>query len=85
MVCIYIITLDLLSVNNYMLRRMGFEQRWINLVMMCVRTAHFLILVNGAPLSQIFPSRGITQGDPISPYLFIICAEAFSSMLSYAD
>jgi hypothetical protein len=65
--------------------KLGFEQKWINLIMMCVCTIHFSILINGVPTGKITPSRGIQQGDPISPYLFLLCAEALSSMLSYAD
>ena len=45
----------------------GFVERWINLIMMCVCTAHFSVLVNGTPMSQIIPTQGIRQGDPISP------------------
>lgn len=67
------------------MRRMGFENRWINLIMMCVCTAHFSVLVNGTPMGHITPTRGIRQGDPISPYLFLICAEALSSLLTRAD
>ncbi|XP_059451003.1 uncharacterized protein LOC132181787 [Corylus avellana] len=67
------------------MRRMGFANRWINLIMMCVCTAHFSVLVNGTPVGPIIPTRGIRQGDPISPYLFILCAEALSGLLSRGD
>jgi hypothetical protein len=53
--------------------------------MMCVTSAHFSVLINGIPTGQITPSRGIRQGDPISPYLFLICAEALSTLLTRAD
>jgi hypothetical protein len=33
-----------------MMRRMGFNSRWINLIMMCVCTVHFLVVVNGTPM-----------------------------------
>ena len=65
--------------------KLGFEQKWINLIMMCVRTDHFSILINSVLMGNITPSRGIRQGEPISPYLFLLCAEALTSMLSHAD
>ena len=64
---------------------MGFAPPWINLVMMCVRSVKYVVLVNGIPMGSVIPSRGIRQGDPISPYLFIICVEALSSLLSRAN
>jgi hypothetical protein len=39
--------------------RMGFDSRWIQLVMMCVKFANYEVLINGSPTCQIFPSRGI--------------------------
>jgi hypothetical protein len=63
----------------------GFEGRWIRLIMMCVTLAQYSVLVNGASCGHILPSRGIRQGDPIFPYLFLLCAEALSSMLTGAN
>jgi hypothetical protein len=67
------------------MRRMGFVERWIHLVMMCVTSTTYSVLVNGAPVGHISPSRGLRQGDPISPYLFLLCAESLSSLLTQAD
>ena len=61
--------------------KLGFAKEWINRVMCCVETVSFSVRVNGN-FSEVFkPSRGIRQGDPISPYLFLLCGEGFSCML----
>lgn len=62
------------------MRHMGFDLRWIRLIMMCVISVQYAMVVNGSPYGHIQPTRGIRQGDPISPYLFPICAKALSSM-----
>ena len=67
------------------MRRMGFAPRWIQLIMMCVTTVKYSILVNGEPCGNIQPSRGLRQGDPIFPYLFLLCAEVLSSMVTQAN
>jgi hypothetical protein len=55
------------------MRRMGFDKRWIHLTMTCVRTTSYSVLLNGEPTSFIKPSKGIRQGDPLSPNLFLLC------------
>jgi hypothetical protein len=50
--------------------RMGFHPRWVNLVMSLVSSVSFSVLFNGAPLESFKPSRGLRQGDPISPISF---------------
>ena len=64
-----------------MMRRMGFHERWISLIMMCVTTVEYSVLINGEARGKINPSRGLRQGDPISPYLFLLCTEGLSAML----
>ena len=67
------------------MEKLGFSVTWRTLVMACVRTATYSIVVNGQPVGNITPSRRIRQGDPISPYLFLLCVEALSAMLSKAE
>ena len=67
------------------MRWMGFDDRWISLVLMCVKSVQYSIMVNGNPCGLISPTRGIRQGDPISSYLFFLCAEALSAMLAKAN
>jgi hypothetical protein len=66
------------------MRKLGFEDRWINLVMSCVRSVTYSVVINGNLVGHIRPTRGIRQGDPISPYMFLLYAEALSAMLSKA-
>jgi hypothetical protein len=67
------------------MEKMDFNPNWIKLIMMCVTSAHYSILVNGIPTGKITPTREIRQGDPISPYLFLFCAEMLSSAMVKAD
>lgn len=63
------------------MKQMGFCERWVKLIMECVQSVKYSITHGGELFGQINPSRGIRQGDSLSPYLFILCAEGLSSLI----
>ncbi|KAL0003813.1 hypothetical protein SO802_011374 [Lithocarpus litseifolius] len=66
------------------MEKLGFHERWIGLIMHCITTVTYSILINGTTYGCISPTRGLRQGDPLSPYLFILCAEGLSSLFNRA-
>ena len=73
--------------RNYLqklMEKMGFCSRWIGLIMECVRTISYSILVNGDPKGLIKSTRCIRQGDSLSPFLFLICTKGLYGLTKKA-
>ena len=66
------------------LDKMGFGSRWLSWMKWCISTASFSVLINGSPAGFFQSSRGLRQGDPLSPYLFVIGMEALSCLINRA-
>ncbi|XP_057760081.1 uncharacterized protein LOC130980412 [Arachis stenosperma] len=66
------------------LKDIGMPDHFINLVYACISTARMRVLWNGEALDEFSPSRGIRQGDPLSPYIFVLCIERLSQLISVA-
>ena len=67
------------------MRKLGFDDQWVSVIMSCVRTVQYSVLLDGVPKGYIIPSHGIRQGDPLSPHLFLLCAEGLSALLRQAS
>uniref|UniRef100_A0A8R7TX68 Reverse transcriptase domain-containing protein n=1 Tax=Triticum urartu TaxID=4572 RepID=A0A8R7TX68_TRIUA len=62
--------------------KLGFSRSFVSLIMKCVTSVRFTIRVNGELLPYFVPSCGLRQGDPVSPFLFLLCAKGLTSLLN---
>ncbi|CAL1383537.1 unnamed protein product [Linum trigynum] len=67
-----------------LLENYGFDKRWCRWVSSCIRTVNFSILFNGEAAEEFKLSRGIRQGDPLSPFLFILMSNALTFLIDKA-
>ena len=65
--------------------RLGFQQDWVNLIMECVSSVDYRVRFNTEETESFKPSRGLRQGDPLSPYLFLLCTEGLTALLANAE
>ena len=68
-----------------LMEKLGCDNRWITLVSSCIRSISFSVLVNGEPHDNFTPNRGLRQRDPLSLYLFLLCAEGLHSLIQQAE
>jgi hypothetical protein len=69
---------------EYMLRRFGFGDKWIRWIKACVFAGNLSVLVNGSPTPEVNIQRGLKQGDPLAPFLFLLVAEGFAGLMRSA-
>lgn len=61
--------------------KMGFHAHWVEIMIRCVQFVTYAVKINGNPRGNITPIMGLCQGDPLSPYLFLLCSEGLSALL----
>ncbi|KAH1121340.1 hypothetical protein J1N35_004500 [Gossypium stocksii] len=64
--------------------KMGFAEKWVELVMRCITTVSYTVTINGRRGEVFRPMRGLRQGDPLSPFMFLLCGEGLSSLIRLA-
>ncbi|CAN1814412.1 Putative ribonuclease H protein At1g65750 [Linum perenne] len=66
------------------MEKMGFVRSWIDLMLMSIKSVDYSVMINSSRSEQFVPERGLRQGCPLSPFLFLICVEGLSAMVKKA-
>ncbi|KAL3837670.1 hypothetical protein ACJIZ3_022261 [Penstemon smallii] len=64
------------------IKKHGFSEKWLLLIKQCISTTSLSILIKGVTYGKIRPKRGLRQGDPITPALFVIAADVLSRLIT---
>ena len=67
--------------TSEVVEEIGFREKWCSWIQTCISTVQFSVLVNGTPTDFFGSSRGLRQGDLLSPLLFLVMMEVFSRMV----
>lgn len=62
----------------------GFDNKWIKLIISCINSISYSILINGVAHGCINPTKGLRQGDPLPPYMFLLCIEGLTTLIMEA-
>lgn len=67
-----------------MLKRLGFDDRWVGWMRQCLITTRIFVLVNESPSEEFSPQRGLREGSPLAPFLFTVVAEEIRGLMRTA-
>ena len=68
-----------------LLQHLGFSRRWVNWISIILSSVSTRVILNGAPGQRICHARGLRQGDPLSPLLFVLVMEVLNALLKLVD
>lgn len=68
---------------RWVLQDVGLPSTWISLIMFCITSSQISLLWNGEKIESFIPKYGLHQGDPLSPYLFVLCLERLSHLIDF--
>ena len=66
------------------MHHLGLDEKLIHIIMSCLKSVSYSVLLNGQPMGSIKPLRSLRQGDLLSPYLFLLCALGLQSLIQKA-
>ena len=67
------------------MKKLGFFDKLVTLIMSCLTSVSYVVLLSGQPVGNIKPTRGLRQSDPLSPYLFLLCDMGLQGLLKKAE